>query len=144
MAANFTCTRGHQWAREEADAGVLLCPYCGSEAEFSGTLVQNSVESADESNTLPPDAPVTSFAIPVSKSIGVGADEATDPRFAKPSPAGYQILSELGRGGLGVVYKARQMGLKRIVALKMILAGSHAGPEDIARFRIEAEAIARL
>src|SRR5262249_30083093 len=59
-------------------------------------------------------------------------------------PPGYQILGELGRGAMGVVYKAYQIDLKRIVALKMILAGEYSGPEQIARFRTEAQAIARL
>jgi WD40 repeat protein/serine/threonine protein kinase len=61
-----------------------------------------------------------------------------------PELPDYEILDELGRGGMGIVYRARQLSLDRLVALKMIRGGAHAGPEEVARFQSEAEAVARL
>jgi tetratricopeptide (TPR) repeat protein len=74
---------------------------------------------------------------------GLGVDIVTT---APPTPVipGYVIGGKLGHGGMGVVYRADQVALKRTVALKVILAGGHAEAEQLARFRGEAEAVARL
>src|SRR5262245_61911981 len=62
----------------------------------------------------------------------------------KPFIGGYEVLRELGRGGMGVVYLARQIRPNRLVALKMISAGVHADTRNRERFRSEADAIAQL
>jgi serine/threonine-protein kinase len=61
-----------------------------------------------------------------------------------PSIPGYEVEALLGHGGMGVVYKARQLRLHRTVALKMLLAGAYAAPHERARFQREAEAVAGL
>jgi serine/threonine-protein kinase len=63
---------------------------------------------------------------------------------ALPCLPGYEILAELGRGGMGVVYKALHLRLNRVVAIKMVLTGAHAGQEELVRFLAEAETVAQL
>jgi hypothetical protein len=57
---------------------------------------------------------------------------------------GSEVIDVLGRGGMGFVWKARQLAADRVVALKMVLAGPAAGAAELARFKVEAEAAARL
>src|SRR5579862_5860237 len=61
-----------------------------------------------------------------------------------PQIPGYEVAAELGHGGMGVVYKARHLRLNRTVALKMLLAGAYAGPDERGRFQRESEAVASL
>ena len=69
---------------------------------------------------------------------------ATPPAARWPAVEGYEVLAELGRGGMGVVYKARQRALNRLVAVKMIRAGEGPDGEGRKRFAAEARAVARL
>ena len=73
-----------------------------------------------------------------------GAEPPRETSRGRPAPSGYRVEQLLGWGGMGVVYKACQVRLNRVVALKMIRAGAQARPEESIRFLAEAEAIARL
>ncbi len=85
----------------------------------------------------------TSVAFLSDTRLDTAAEFGADP-LGRETPVGYEIRRVLGRGGMGIVYEARQIRLNRVVAVKMIRAGELASDEERARFLAEAEAIARL
>ena len=160
----YSCPGCRQLLRSEeaAVSRPSRCPRCGhvSVPATAAIVANQATQSLVPANSLTrsilppplPQPPIRSSAPPPlpQSAAHPGGETTTDPtpmRVEMPRVLvlpGYEVLEELGRGAMGVVYKARQVGLNRLVALKVVRTGVSAGVQQRTRFQLEVAALARL
>jgi tetratricopeptide (TPR) repeat protein len=118
-----------------------VCPACEAPDEIPTDDLFAELTAVD-GEMPPPPRPLPEAVAQIAAGLLVAPERAG--HAGLPIVAGYEILGPLGRGGMGLVYHARQLKSGRVVALKMIRGGAHAELRDLARFRTEADAVARL
>jgi WD40 repeat protein len=133
---------------DQVIADFLQAAAAGKEPDRQGLLDQNP-DLADELHSFFVEhdrmqAAARRIQDAAAPAATIGLDGPLTPGTAVRYFGDYEVLEEIARGGMGVVYKARQVSLNRTVALKMILSGQLASPADVQRFRAEAEAAAQL
>jgi WD40 repeat protein len=172
VAAALAVDQQQRWQRGEpawAEAYLERCPALAGQPELALELIYGEYLLREQLGEAPrPEDYLRRFPAFAArlaeqfqwhKALGTFAVSQSDlggstlqvPDGPGAPPAGrwpcvpdHEVVGELGRGAMGVVYKARQVSLKRLVALKMVLPGRAAGEEKLARFHTEAEAVARL
>ncbi|MGE0761087.1 MAG: protein kinase, partial [Pirellulaceae bacterium] len=154
MSLLYVCPLGHHWEASDGvpradtapatDVSSQACPVCGLAGASSDATCAATATGLLNGETLSP-AEIASLVQPLTILNEAARPAPTAPAPGVPSQIGcYEIIRPLGRGGMGVVYLARHVALQRLVALKMIVAGAPDSPELLSRFRLEAEAVARL
>jgi WD40 repeat protein len=139
------------YRRGACGAALVAGEYLERFPELDPQWMANAVRANQPATEIPNSGGAPSEGATASTVTGISKNSPADRNSALdadreplPDVPGYAVLRELGRGGMGVVYQARQVALKRVVALKMIRLARPAGPEEYRRFRAEAEAVARL
>ena len=130
-------------ASPSMEAGVESTIVDAETSDITRVLPVSTVVAVVGPSQDAPDSPFSEIrsGTPAERAHGDAEGQVT----GRPSAiAGYEILGVLGQGAMGIVYKARQRGLKRVVALKMIPAGTHYGSNELARFRGDAVFVAEL
>jgi WD40 repeat protein/tRNA A-37 threonylcarbamoyl transferase component Bud32 len=138
MTRLHTCPNGHHWPAvtgqpSAPDDPDLICPVCGTMADTPAAV-----------QPWPPPGKAAADNVPTTTPIVRQLEHAPTSIAALPTIPGFEILGELGRGGMGIVYKARQLDQDRLVAIKVIRKDRLLHADAVKRFRREAQAAARL